>query len=178
MRDKVNAAHWFSDCVHAIFTGSGARRSTPDRSKSKSPQRERADMHWTTEVCPTRRRSCRRMLATGMHARRPRKRRKSNAPQQNRAVPSDQFSSSPMTPHFFAGRARGGLTCAVGAGKSIRLPSLNRTGLYSSGTLLCINGLFWYRSMSALRPWVGELQSAQHSEDSHEFADATQFRKP
>lgn len=42
----------------------------------------------------------------------------------------------------WAVRSFGGFTAIVGAGNAMRTPFSRSTGLYSSGTLLCITGLF------------------------------------
>lgn len=57
-----------------------------------------------------------------------------------------------LNPQWCPCRTRGARVAFVGFGKGTRQPSLSSTGLYSSGTLLCITGLFLYLSMCAGRP--------------------------
>lgn len=74
-------------------------------------------------------------------------------------------------------RTRGAFTRMVGDGNEMRLPLLKSAGWNSLATLVCINGLFRYRSMWASSPCSVELQ-VTFSSSVEALPNADQLLKP
>merc|ERR1712176_443454 len=89
-------------------------------------------------------------------------------------LPPIQVLIQDRTQRWRQSRTRGGRIALVGGGKSTRWPSCKSSGLYSSGTELCMTGLLRYCSMCVCRPWFGS-----HHVTKHTFLLGTvQFEKP